>query len=51
MPICLDAAGGSLTESGFGRGNVLEMVGTELRADDPDHRTTAAASPAQSSDP
>jgi hypothetical protein len=30
MPICLDAAGRSLTEPGFGGGDVLEMVGTEL---------------------
>jgi hypothetical protein len=30
MPICLDVAGGSFTEPGLGRGDVLEMVGTEL---------------------
>jgi hypothetical protein len=30
MPIGLDAAGGSLAEPGFGRSDVLEMVGTEL---------------------
>src|SRR5271168_3558911 len=30
MSICLDAAGSSLAEPGFGRGDALEMVGTEL---------------------
>jgi hypothetical protein len=26
MPMCLDAAGGSLAEPGFGRSDVLKMV-------------------------
>jgi hypothetical protein len=30
MPMCLDAAGSPLAEPGFSRGDVLEMVGSEL---------------------